>query len=39
MLNGSPVRYFMTIPLNFRQNDASFQNVDLYGGYLHYNRY
>ena len=39
MLNGSAVRYFMTIPINFRQNNAKFQDVELSGGILHYNSY
>ena len=27
-LNGVPVRYFMTIPLNFMHREASFQDID-----------
>lgn len=38
-LNGIPVRYFMSIPLNFLHNEANFQEVELSSGMLHYNRY
>jgi hypothetical protein len=38
-LNGSPVRFFMSIPLNFIQKDASFQEVELSTGRLHYSKY
>lgn len=38
-LNGSPVRYFMSIPLNFTQRDASFQELELSSGMLHYDKY
>lgn len=39
VLNGSRVRYFMSIPLNFMQRDASFQEVEFSSGVMHYNRY
>lgn len=39
-LNGSPVRFYMSIPLNFMQREASFQEIDLTpGGVMHYNKY
>jgi hypothetical protein len=39
-LNGSPVRYYMSIPLNFMQREARFQEIDLTpGGVMHYNKY
>lgn len=38
-LNGKKVRYFMSIPLNFIQREASFQDVELSSGMLYYNRY
>lgn len=38
-LNGAPVRYFMSIPLNFLQDNASFQEVIFSGGVMHYNSY
>lgn len=39
MLNGSRVRYFMSIPLNFRQSNIRFQDVELSSGMLHYTSY
>lgn len=39
MLDGSPVRYFMSIPLNFMHREARFQEVDFSAGVLHYNTY
>jgi hypothetical protein len=39
LLDGSPVRYFMSIPLNFIHQDANFQEIDFSGGIMHYNRY
>jgi hypothetical protein len=40
MLDGSPVRFYMTIPLNFMQREANFQEIDLTpGGVMHYNKY
>jgi hypothetical protein len=39
LLHGSPVRYFMSIPLNFQQREASFQEMDISSGMLHYTRY
>jgi len=40
MLDGSPVRYYMSIPLNFIQRNARFQEIDLSpGGVMHYNKY
>ena len=38
-LNGVPVRYFMTIPLNFMHREASFQDIEFSSGMLHYNTY
>ena len=39
MLNGKPVRYFMSIPLNFMQRNANFQDIEFSSGVMHYNRY
>lgn len=40
LLDGAPVRYFMSIPLNFIQREASFQEIELSpGGVMHYNKY
>jgi len=39
ILDGNPVRYFMSIPLNFMHHDAKFQHVEFSSGVLHYNRY
>lgn len=39
VLNGSRVRYFMSIPLNFKQSNIRFQDVELSSGMLHYNSY
>lgn len=38
-LKGSPVRYFMSIPLNFTQKEATFQEVEFSTGRLHYSKY
>ncbi len=38
-LNGRPVRYFISIPLNFTHREANFQEVDLSTGRLHYSKY
>lgn len=39
-LNGSEVRYYMSIPLNFMQREARFQEIDITpGGVMHYNKY
>lgn len=38
-LDGVAVRYFMSIPLNFIQSEANFQDLDFSGGTMHYNRY
>ena len=38
-LNGKPVRYFMSIPLNFIYQTTNFQELELTSGTLHYNRY
>jgi hypothetical protein len=38
-LNGSPVRYFMSIPLNFVPRDVRFQDMGLTNGQLYYSRY
>ena len=39
ILEGSRVRYFMSIPLNFIHNEAHFQELELSSGILHYNKY
>ena len=39
VLNGQAVRYFMSIPLNFIHQEASFQEVDFSSGRLNYSRY
>jgi len=39
ILDGKPVRYFMSIPLNISHNNAKFQDIELSQGMLHYNRY
>lgn len=39
MLNGSPVRYFMTFPLNIIHDNSYFQFFDYSWGVLHYERY
>ena len=39
LLDGSPVRYFMSIPLNFMQRDVNFQELELSDGRLHYTKY
>ena len=39
MLDGNKVRYFMTIPLNFMQREANFQEIEFSSGMMHYNRY
>jgi len=39
LLSGRPVRYFMSIPLNFTHREANFQEVDLSTGRLHYSKY
>ena len=39
-LNGQEVRYYMSIPLNFMQREANFQEIELSpGGVMHYNKY
>ncbi len=38
-LNGRPVRYFMSVPFNFMQREVNFQDLEMSGGMLHYNRY
>lgn len=39
-LDGVAVRYFMSIPLNFMQREANFQELELSpGGVMHYNKY
>ncbi len=38
-LNGAPVRYFMSIPLNFISQDVSFQDMGIAAGQLYYSRY
>jgi hypothetical protein len=39
MLDGSPVRYFMSIPLNFISRDVNFQEMGFAAGQLYYTRY
>lgn len=39
MLNGKAVRYFISVPLNFEQLEVSFQDLELSGGVMHYNKY
>ena len=39
LLDGLPVRYFMSIPLNFIQREANFQEIEFSSGVMHYNRY
>lgn len=39
VLNGKPVRYFMSIPLTIFHHEAKFQEVEYSWGVLHYNRY
>lgn len=39
LLNNAIVRYYMSFPLNFMQNEANFQELDFSSGTLHYNRY
>ncbi len=38
-LDGKPVRYFMSIPLNFIHKEVRFQDVEFSGGVMHYNIY
>lgn len=38
-LNGSPVRYFMSIPLNFISREVNFQDISFSEGIMHYDRY
>jgi len=38
-LSGKPVRYFMSIPLNFIYQSTNFQELELSSGMLHYNKY
>jgi len=39
ILNGEPVRYFMSIPLTILHQEAKFQDLEYRWGVLHYNRY
>ena len=39
VLNGRPVRYFMTLPLNFIHQDVTFQNLEISGSILHYDKF
>jgi hypothetical protein len=39
VLNGKPVRYFMSIPLTIFHHEAKFQEVEYSWGVLHYNKY
>jgi hypothetical protein len=38
-IDGIPVRYFMSIPVNFLPRDVRFQEVDFSAGRIHYNKY
>ncbi|MFH0755866.1 MAG: hypothetical protein V2B15_01090 [Bacteroidota bacterium] len=38
-LNGKPVRYFVTLPLNFFHRDVSFQNIETSSGVLIYDKF
>ena len=38
-IDGSPVRYFMSIPLNFISKDVNFQEMGIAAGQLYYTRY
>jgi hypothetical protein len=38
-LNGAPVRYFISIPINISHREATFQDIELSSGMLHYNTY
>jgi hypothetical protein len=39
VLNGNPVRYFMTLPMNFIHQDVTFQNLEVSGSMLHYDKF
>jgi hypothetical protein len=39
ILDGKPVRYFMSFHLTISHNDANFQELELSHGVLHYDRY
>lgn len=39
ILDGKAVRYFITVPLNFSHLASRFQDLELSGGVMHYNRY
>lgn len=39
LLDGEPVRYFMSMPVNFMHNEVKFQEIEYSWGVLHYNRY
>ena len=39
VLDGKAVRYFISVPLNFQQNEINFQEVELSSGTLFYSRY
>jgi hypothetical protein len=36
LLDGEPVRYFMTLPITISHRDITFQNVEVSSGVLHY---
>jgi hypothetical protein len=38
-LDGRPVRYFMSMPLNFIHKEANFQDLDMTDGMLYWNSY
>jgi antitoxin component YwqK of YwqJK toxin-antitoxin module len=39
IMDGKKVRYFMSIPLNFIQNETNFQELEFSGGVIHYDWY
>lgn len=39
ILDGKPVRYFMSIPLTISHSNAKFQDIEFSSGMLHYNIY
>ena len=38
-LNGEPIRYFMSVPINFMQREVMVQDLEFSGGMLHYDVY
>jgi hypothetical protein len=39
VLDGNPVRYFYTLPINISQRDITFQNLEVSSGVLHYDAF